>query len=83
LRKKECIVVLVSHRPDAIAALNIAMVLYEGRMIAFGPRDEIFARVARPAANAPAVKSATAKPATPLKPKTAESLARATGGAPP
>ncbi|MEN3383443.1 MAG: ATP-binding cassette, subfamily type secretion system permease/ATPase [Hyphomicrobiales bacterium] len=83
LRKKECIVVLVSHRPDAIAALNIAMVLYEGRMIAFGPRDEIFARVARPAANASAVKSATAKPATPLKPKTAESLARATGGAPP
>ena len=60
LRKNQCIVVLVSHRPDAIAALNVAMVLYEGRMIAFGPREEIFARVAR-----------QAKAPTPLKPKTA------------
>jgi ABC-type protease/lipase transport system fused ATPase/permease subunit len=60
LRNNQCIVVLVSHRPDAIAALNVAMVLYEGRMIAFGPREEIFARVAR-----------QAKPSTPLKPKTA------------
>jgi PrtD family type I secretion system ABC transporter len=60
LRNNQCIVVLVSHRPDAIAALNVAMVLYEGRMIAFGPREEIFARVAR-----------QAKPPAPLKPKTA------------
>jgi ABC-type protease/lipase transport system fused ATPase/permease subunit len=60
LRNNQCIVVLVSHRPDAIAALNVAMVLYEGRMIAFGPREEIFARVAR-----------QAKAPTPLKPKSA------------
>jgi PrtD family type I secretion system ABC transporter len=60
LRNNQCIVVLVSHRPDAIAALNVAMVLYEGRMIAFGPREEIFARVAR-----------QAKSPTPLKPKAA------------
>jgi PrtD family type I secretion system ABC transporter len=59
LRKAQRIVVLVSHRPDAVAALNVALVLYEGRMIAFGPREEVFARIARPA-----------KPPTPLKPKT-------------
>jgi len=29
--------------------LNMAMVLYEGRAIAFGPREEVFARVARSA----------------------------------
>ncbi|MBV8840534.1 MAG: type I secretion system permease/ATPase [Alphaproteobacteria bacterium] len=54
LRRAGRIVVLVSHRPDAIAALDIAMVLYEGRMIAFGPREQIFARVAQAARPAPA-----------------------------
>ncbi|MFZ3360699.1 MAG: type I secretion system permease/ATPase [Xanthobacteraceae bacterium] len=47
LRQNQSIVILVSHRPEALAALNMAMVLREGRMIAFGPRDELFARVAR------------------------------------
>lgn len=54
LRRAGRIVILVSHRPDAIAALDIAMVLYEGRMIAFGPREQIFARVAQAARPAPA-----------------------------
>jgi len=53
LRRRGSIVVMVSHRPDAIAALNIALILYEGRMIAFGPREEIFARVARAKARTP------------------------------
>jgi ATP-binding cassette, subfamily C, bacterial PrsD len=54
LRRHGCIVIVVSHRPSSLSALNMAMVMYEGRMIAFGPREEIFARVAasarRPAA---------------------------------
>jgi ATP-binding cassette, subfamily C, bacterial PrsD len=58
LRKDKRIVVMVSHRPDAIAALNFAMVLYEGRMIAFGPREEIFARVAQSARARAAIKPA-------------------------
>jgi ATP-binding cassette, subfamily C, bacterial PrsD len=54
LRKTMRIVVMVSHRPEALAALNMAAVLREGRMVAFGPRDELFARVARTVdANAP------------------------------
>jgi ATP-binding cassette subfamily C protein PrsD len=86
LRNNQCIVVLVSHRPDAIAALNVAMVLYEGRMIAFGPREEIFARVAKSQAGA-ATKSATkssVRSVTPLKPKiaSAETHAGASGGVP-
>jgi ABC-type protease/lipase transport system fused ATPase/permease subunit len=38
-------VIVVSHRASALSALNLASVMYDGRMIAFGPRDEIFARV--------------------------------------
>ena len=65
LRNAKCIVIVVSHRPSALAALNVAMVLYEGRSIAFGPREEIFARVARsgqrpaPIARGPTKGSAT------------------------
>jgi ATP-binding cassette, subfamily C, bacterial PrsD len=38
-------VIVISHRPSALAALNMAMILYEGKAIAFGPSEEIFARV--------------------------------------
>ena len=45
LRHNKCIVIVVSHRPSALAALDTAMVLYEGKGIAFGSCQEIFARV--------------------------------------
>jgi PrtD family type I secretion system ABC transporter len=45
LRHNKCIVVVISHRPSAVAALNMAMVLYDGKSIAFGSCEEIFARV--------------------------------------
>lgn len=45
LRQNKSIVVVISHRPSAVAALNMAMVLYEGKAIAFGSREEIFSRV--------------------------------------
>jgi ABC-type protease/lipase transport system fused ATPase/permease subunit len=63
LRARGSIVIMVSHRPDAIAALNVAMVLYDGRMIAFGPREELFARVARSAKTRPSMKPVHAAPA--------------------
>jgi len=47
LRHDKSIVIVISHRPNALAALNMAMVIYDGRLIAFGPREEIFARVAQ------------------------------------
>src|SRR5262249_58028433 len=68
LRQRGAIVVLVSHRPDAIAALNIAMVLYEGRMIAFGPREEVFARVAQAAQQVPTVQAVQAAAGQTLPP---------------
>jgi ATP-binding cassette subfamily C protein PrsD len=45
LRLQGRIVIVISHRPSALAALNMALVLYEGKAIAFGPSEEIFARV--------------------------------------
>jgi ABC-type protease/lipase transport system fused ATPase/permease subunit len=47
LRSEQSIVIVVSHRSSALAVLNMTMVIHEGRSIAFGPSEEIFARVAR------------------------------------
>jgi ATP-binding cassette subfamily C protein len=42
-------VIVIAHRPSAIGALDKLMVLKDGRMAAFGPKDEILAKVlARP-----------------------------------
>jgi PrtD family type I secretion system ABC transporter len=61
LRKYGAIVIVVSHRPSALTALDMAMVLYQGRAIAFGPREEVFARIAHSAAqNTPAAASSAA-----------------------
>jgi ABC-type protease/lipase transport system fused ATPase/permease subunit len=65
LRSNNCIVIVISHRPSAIAALDMAMVLFEGKAIAFGSSAEIFARV----------RAATEKTAP--SPKTAEAIRRA------
>jgi ATP-binding cassette, subfamily C, bacterial PrsD len=45
LRQNESIVIVISHRPSVIAALDMALVLYEGKSIAFGSCREVFARV--------------------------------------
>jgi ATP-binding cassette, subfamily C, type I secretion system permease/ATPase len=49
LRHNKSIVIVISHRPSALAALNMAMVLYNGQAIAFGTCAEIFSRVGGPA----------------------------------
>ena len=51
LRHEQAVVIVISHRPNALAALNMTMVLYGGRSIAFGPREEVFARVGRSTAS--------------------------------
>src|SRR5579871_1520941 len=54
LRRNNSIVVVISHRPSAIAALNMAMVLYDGKVIAFGRTEDIFSRVRGARAPGPA-----------------------------
>jgi ATP-binding cassette, subfamily C, bacterial PrsD len=62
LRNDRRIVVMVSHRAEALAALNMAAVVRQGRMVAFAPRDELFARVARSTNANPAAGVHGAKP---------------------
>ncbi|MDE2377963.1 MAG: type I secretion system permease/ATPase [Bradyrhizobium sp.] len=65
LRRQNAIVIVISHRPSALAALNMAMILYEGKAIAFGSCEEIFARIRTAGGQvAPAPRStSTKKPA--------------------
>ena len=79
LRQNNSIVIVISHRPSAIASLNMAMVLYEGKAIAFGPSEEVFSRVraSKTQAAAPppqAVRAAQVPPAprAPRRPALAE-----------
>ncbi|PPQ37759.1 type I secretion system ABC transporter, PrtD family [Rhodoblastus acidophilus] len=53
LRARNCIVVVVSHRPNALQALDMAMIVIEGRVQAFGPRDEVFGALLRAAKPGP------------------------------
>jgi ABC-type protease/lipase transport system fused ATPase/permease subunit len=74
LRRTGSIVIVISHRPNALAALDMALVLYEGKAIAFGPSQEVFARVhasSPPSAPQPAVSHNSNK--TPRRAVTAES----------
>lgn len=40
-RERGSIVIVIAHRPNALAAVDQALVLAQGKMIAFGPRDEV------------------------------------------
>ena len=64
-KARGAIVVLVAHRPSALAAVDHVAVIQSGRLTAFGPRDEIIrTKVMRPAAESapPAVDPAAADP---------------------
>jgi PrtD family type I secretion system ABC transporter len=45
MRARRSIVIVISHRPSALAALDTALVLHKGDVLAFGPCDEVFARL--------------------------------------
>jgi ATP-binding cassette, subfamily C, bacterial PrsD len=84
MRQNQCIVIVISHRPSALAALNMAMVLYEGKAIAFGSCQEIFARVSggKPNQAAPAVGQAAAQGISQgIAQATAQPAAQAAAGA--
>ena len=54
VRARGGIAVVVAHRPSAIAAVDKVMMLSEGRVQAFGPKDEVLGRVLAKAPVAPA-----------------------------
>ena len=49
LRKCGVTVVIISHRPTTLGAVDKLLLLREGSAELFGPRDEIIARLSRPA----------------------------------
>jgi ATP-binding cassette subfamily C protein len=47
LRRRGAICVVIAHRPSALAAVNLVAFIEGGRLQAFGPRDEVLAKVTR------------------------------------
>jgi ATP-binding cassette subfamily C protein PrsD len=54
LRERKCIVIVVSHRISTLDVLDMAMVMMQGRVLAFGPRDEVMASIAAASQPVPA-----------------------------
>ncbi|WP_280137421.1 type I secretion system permease/ATPase [Methylobacterium sp. Leaf87] len=50
IRRRGGIAIVIAHRPSALAALDLVLMMADGRAQAFGPKDEVFKRVLRPAA---------------------------------
>lgn len=52
IRQRNGIVVAISHRPSILEAFDMVMILSEGKMTAFGPRDEVIGKHVRNAGEA-------------------------------
>ncbi|RWF67192.1 MAG: ATP-binding cassette domain-containing protein, partial [Mesorhizobium sp.] len=50
VRARGGIAVVVAHRPSALASLDQVLVMANGRVQAFGPKNEVLNKVTRPAA---------------------------------
>ena len=46
-RARGAIVVLIAHRPNALATVNLTTILQNGRQVAFGARDDILRKTVR------------------------------------
>jgi ABC-type protease/lipase transport system fused ATPase/permease subunit len=53
VRARGGIVIIVAHRPSALAAVDKILIMKDGRMQAFGPKDEVLAKLRRPAGQPP------------------------------
>jgi ATP-binding cassette subfamily C protein len=59
VRARGGIAIVVAHRPSALAALDQLLVMGNGQMQAFGPKDEVLRQVLQPAAQQPRFKVVT------------------------
>ena len=50
VRRRGGIVVVIAHRPSAIAAVDQVLAMANGRQVAFGPKDEVLRNALRPVA---------------------------------
>ncbi|MEO1159138.1 MAG: type I secretion system permease/ATPase [Pseudomonadota bacterium] len=44
-RKRGATVIVVAHRPSALTAIDTLLMLKDGKQVAFGPKDEVLAKV--------------------------------------
>jgi ATP-binding cassette subfamily C protein len=54
VRARAGIVIIVAHRPSALAAVDQVLAMVRGRQQAFGPKDELLAKAVKRESNAPA-----------------------------
>ena len=59
VRARGGIVVVIAHRPSALAGVDLVLVLGEGRMQSLGPKEEVLGKVLRPVAAEPRMPSVT------------------------
>jgi ATP-binding cassette subfamily C protein len=48
VRKRGGIVIVIAHRPSALAGVDLILVMADGGMKGFGPRDEVLSKILRP-----------------------------------
>jgi len=53
VRARGGIVIVIAHRPSAVAGVDLLLVMGQGRQQALGPKEEIMRKLARPAPAAP------------------------------
>lgn len=75
LKKEGTIVVVVAHRPSALAEADLLLLMQEGRALAYGPRDEILPRLLPGGGNNNGVTSRASSAAANPSPSTGASTA--------
>ena len=48
VRARGGVVVVIAHRPSALAGVDLILLMTDGKAQAFGPKDEILAKLFRP-----------------------------------
>jgi ATP-binding cassette subfamily C protein len=62
VRARGGIVVVIAHRPSALAAVDQVLVMGDGQVKSFGPKDEVLNKVLRPVAVSPEPKMPSTTP---------------------
>ena len=57
VRARGGIIIVIAHRPSAIAGVDLLLVMRDGRQQAVGPKDQILAKLVKPAAAAASIKA--------------------------
>ena len=65
IRARGGICIVIAHRPSALAALDLVLMMSDGRAQAFGPKDEVFQRVLKPVVQAAPTSENAAQAVTP------------------